>query len=179
MGLYMGDYKFRDNFILNFEETKPVFKTYPSEPITADSKNFFSKYDGEMEQFLAYDGDVAYLGSYGNSYIVLDKNEDTMLNNTHIWIKFKEPVKAKTFSIKIGSTEWGLYATNDETMFRNSILYNRVNSNYGTPLIDSGLADTSGMIDYPINDEGIAYKYYMFGYMYNFSDIYEIALKTE
>ena len=152
---------------------------FPSEALTADSENFFCYYDGETEQFMAYEGNVAFLGSYGDSYIIFDKDETTMLNNTSMWIKFKEPVTIKTISAKIGSTGWGVYGTNDEELFKQSILYNQANSDYGTPLIDSGEACGEAMTDFAVNPEGVAYKYYIFGYLYSYSYIYELALKTE
>lgn len=154
---------------------------FPSKPITADSENFFAPhYDYDAQQgFYAYEGDVAFLGSYEDSYMVLDKDENVSMANTNMWIKFKEPVTIKTISAKIGSTEWGVYGTNDEDLFKQSINYNQANSSYGTPLIASGEACGEAMTDFAVNPEGVAYKYYIFGTMYTWSNVYEIALKTE
>lgn len=153
--------------------------TFPSEPITADSENYFCTLNGDTEQFLSYKGDVAYLGTNEDSWKVLDKDESDRINYTKIWFKFKEPIAMKTLSINIYNNIWKLYATNDEDMLKNSIANDTIDSNYGTALIESGSSTNGQMADLPINKEGVAYKYYMFDSIRTNAMMCEIALKTE
>ena len=153
---------------------------FPSEPITADSENYFWYQGGETEQFMAYEGDVAYMGEYEDSYLVLDQDNYTMKNNTYIWIKFKEPTKIKTFSTKVGSTGWRLYATNVEGAFRNTIgNYHNWSEVDGKFLVASGEETGGELKDFSVNPEGTAYQYYTFVTSGTWAYIYEIALKTE
>ena len=159
-------------------QPKPVYNTvYPSVAITADSENYFYRNE-QQEQFLNYDGDVAFLGEYENSWQIIDKDTTISMANSYMWIKFNEPIAVKAISAKIGSSGWRLYGTNDENVFKESIMYNQVNSNYGTTLIESNYSCNDAMKDFAINPEGVAYKYYMFATSGTWANIYEIALKA-
>ena len=160
-------------------QPKPVYNTvYPNVAITTDSENYFVHNAGEGEQFLNYDGDVAFLGSYEDSYQILNKDSSVSMANSYMWIKFKDPFAIKAISAKIGSSGWRLYGTNDEELFKNSINYNQVNSNYGTTLMASGIKCDDAMKDFTVNEEGVAYKYYMFATSGTWAYVYEIALKA-
>lgn len=177
--LYLG----RQKSALNkaFIETMTKLSVFPSEPITADSENYFYRTNGTKD-FLAYEGDVAYLGSYEYSYKVLDKDDTVSIANTNMWIKFKDPIAIKTFSVKIGNIDWRVYATDDEEAFTSV-----VNTNNGTlssfttitTLIDNGEKCGEEMTDFPVNSEGVAYRYYIFAARKSSANVYEIALKTE
>lgn len=152
--------------------------TFPSEPITADSENCFLLGAG-TESFLAYKGDVAFLGDNENSWKALDKDEQTETMETKLWIKFKEPVAIKTFSANIGNNMWYLYATNDEELFKDTIANNRIVYNDSVALIEGGEHTQYKTVDYPVNAKGVAYKYYMFDGNRSNAFVKEIALKTE
>ena len=171
--LYLGEQKSALNKAFIEIGNKEI--VFPPVALTAESANFFNRNE-QMNEFFDYDEDMAFLGSYGNSYLAMNKDDSESMANTNMWIKLKDPVAIKAFRAKIGSTEWGLYATNDEGLFRESILYNQANEKYGTPLIASGEYCGEEMTTFPVNEEGVAYQYYIFGTMYNWSDVYEIAL---
>lgn len=174
--LYLGNQKSALN--KGFMEIGVRELVFPPVALSVESTCFFGPhYDGTArENFFNSEEDFAFLGSYEDSYKVFDKDDTVSMANTNMWIKFKNPVAIKAFRAKIGSTEWGLYATNDEGLFRESILYNQANEKYGTPLIASGENCGEEMTTFPVNEEGVAYQYYIFGTMYTWSDVYEIAL---
>ena len=154
--------------------------TFPSEPITADSENYFapkSDYD-KQQAFMAYNGEVAYFGEYGDSYTVLDQDSATMLNNSYIWIKFNAPVVAKKLKLKHGGSGWRLYATNSKTAFESSFNYTSYDEENGKILVDSGESATV-TTEFDINTEAEAYQYYKFACSGTWSDFYEIALIAE
>ena len=77
----------------------------------------------------------------------------------------------------------GMYcATDDEEAFTSV-----VNTNNGTlssfttitTLIDNGEKCGEEMTDFPVNSEGVAYRYYIFAARKSSANVYEIALKTE
>lgn len=160
------------------DESGGLSGAFPNEVITAESVNYFPLELG-VESFLAYKGDVAFLGDNENSWKALDKDEQTETMETKLWIKFKEPVAIKTFSANIGNNMWYLYATNDEELFKDTIANNRIVYNDGVALIEGGEHTQYKTVDYPVNSEGIAYKYYMFDGNRSNAFVKEIALKTE
>ena len=169
-GSSVAEYKF-------IKEIKNVVA--PSDTISVKSSNFFSQASDASAKsgFYSYKGDVAFLGEYDESYKIINKDETESLTNGNMWIKFADAVTIETFSAKIGSDGWKLYATNDEAVFKSSIQSNTINENYGTALISYGQWCGEQMTDFAVNPDKVAYKYYMFGYYQTWSNIYEIAIK--
>lgn len=162
--------------------------TFPSEPITADSENFFYYSNSigtgkSMDDFFAYDGDVAYLTTDKGGYKLLDKDVGYAdIDGQAAIFKFKSPIVIKTVQHKDRTGFWSLYATDDieaaKAAWSNSVDY--VESlGKGEYFIKSGDSTWDAFIDIPVNESNKAYKYYVFRPADSGTYTYEIALKTE
>ena len=173
------------------ENDKPsdeLLKVFPSEPITADSENFFYYSNSigtgkSMDDFFAYDGDVAYLTTDKGGYKLLDKDIGYAdIDGQAAIFKFKSPIVIKTVQHKDRTGFWSLYATDDVdaalVAWSSSVDY--VESlGKGEYFIKSGESTQESFKDFPVNENNNAYKYYVFRPGDSGTYTYEIALKTE
>lgn len=158
---------------------------FPRQALTEGADNFFYSTSADqldaMKAYLDKGNEVAYWGGYSNSWTVLQNSESwsgTPMNNTIIGFAFSKPVMPNFFHSRIGSTEWDLIATNDWDTFT-TYLGGGASSELMTTLIASGEnTNVTGGVDTPIGDGLSAYKYYVFKYMYSYSNIYNMALKV-
>lgn len=159
---------------------------FPREALTEGADNYFySTAADQLEAMKAYldkGNEVAYWGSYDNSWVVLQNSESwsgAPRANTNIAFVFSEPVIPNFFHSRIGSTEWSLRATNDWDVFT-AYLQNGASPEFMTTLIASGeRTNVTGGVDTAIGDGAASYKYYVFKYAYSYADIYNISLKVQ
>lgn len=163
-------------------------EVFPSEPITADSENFFYYSNSigtgkSMDDFFAYDGDVAYLTTDKGGYKLLDKDVGYGdIDGQAAIFKFKSPIVIKTVQHKDGTGFWSLYATNDVDAANAAWLYD---ADYveglgkGEYFIKNGESTNEEFMDFPVNESNKAYQYYVFRPGASTTYTYEIALKTE
>lgn len=160
--------------------------SFPREALTESANNYFystASYQLEaMKAYLDNGNEVAYWGSYEDSWKVLQNSESwsgTPMTNTNIAFAFSEPVMPNFFHNRIGSKEWDLRATNDWDIFT-TYLGNGASPEFMTALIENGSnTNITGGVDTAVGDGLTAYKYYVFKYMYNYSDIYNLSLKAQ
>ena len=162
--------------------------TFPSEPITADSDNFFyysnSAGTGKsMDDFFAYDGDVAYLTTDKGGYKLLDKDVGYAdIDGQAAIFKFKSPIVIKTVQHKDRTGYWSLYATDDIDAAKAAWAYDKdyvEGLGKGEYFIKNGESTWEAFMDFPVNESNKAYKYYVFKPADSGTYTYEIALKTE
>lgn len=161
---------------------------FPSEPITADSENFFYYSNSigtgkSMDDFFAYTGDVAYLTTDKGGYKLLDKDVGYAgIDGQAAIFKFKSPIVIKTVQHKDRTGFWSLYATDDieaaKAAWSNSVDYVE-GLGKGEYFIKSGESTNEAFMDFPVNESNKAYKYYVFRPADSGVYTYEIALKTE
>lgn len=163
----------------------PTPVTYPLQPITSANPPFWESnpnlYEDTVKPYLN-NNPIAYVGSYGNSYEVLNGDYENYMSNTDLLFVFSQPVVATSFNIKIGSTEWNLWATNDEDQI--NLLCSSINSvdyTKGDYLIESG-EDTKEEAQgksFNINESKNKYKLYRFSYLYNWAYVYQMSITIE
>ena len=159
--------------------------SFPRQALTEGVDNFFySTSAGQLDAMKAYlekGNEVAYWGSYSDSWKVLQNSESwsgAPKTNTDIAFAFSKPVTPNFFHNRIGSREWSLRATNDWDIFT-TYLGGGASPEFMTTLIESGSkTNVTGGVDTAIGDGKSAYQYYVFKYAYSYSDIYNISLKV-
>lgn len=159
--------------------------SFPRQALTNGADNYFYGTSADqlnaMKVYLDKGNEVAYWGSYEDSWKVLQNSESwsgTPKTNTNIAFVFSEPVMPNFFHSRIGSREWDLRATNDWDVFT-TYLGGGASPEFMDTLIESGEnTNVTGGVDTAIGDGTSAYKYYVFKYMYSYADIYNIALKV-
>ena len=162
--------------------------TFPSEPITADSENFFyysnSVGTGRgLQDFFAYTGDVAYCVSDQGGYVIIDKDIDTVKEGQSVIVKFKEPTVIKTLQIKDTMGYWSICGTNAseavEPFLQSGADYFESLGQGEVFIKPSANTVARELTDFSINSNGNAYQYYVFRSGDSRANTYEIALKTE
>lgn len=163
----------------------PTSGVYPLSYITESLPPFYKQdsnlYESKIKPYLN-NNPIAYVGSYGNSYEVLNGDYENYINNTNLLFIFSQPVVATSFNIKIGSAEWELWATNDEDQINSlCISTNSVDYTKGDYLIESGenTGEEAQGKSFNINESKNKYKLYRFSYMYNYSYIYQMSFTIE
>ena len=160
--------------------------SFPREALTERANNYFYSVSSDkltaMKAYLDNGNEVAYWGSYEDSWKVLQNSESwngTPMTNTDIAFAFSEPVIPNFFHNRIGSAAWSLRATNDWDVFT-TYLGGGASPEFMTTLIESGSnTNVTGGVDTAIGDGSTAYKYYVFKCTYSYSDIYNLSLKAQ
>lgn len=183
----MNIFKLYNTYLIkNFDEggviEPPEPGIYPLSAITENISPFYEQgyelYNSKIKTYLRKNP-CAYVGTYGDSYQVLDGDYENYINNTSMLFIFNQPVTATYFDIKIGSDGWNLWATNDEEQIE--LLCSSINSvdyTKGDYLIESGenTASESQGKSFAINENRNKYKLYKFSYLYSYSNIYQMNL---